>query len=149
MRFNFRGVGRSAGSFEDGEGELEDLRAVVAWARAQRPGAVLWLVGFSFGAWVALRGAAELQASLLLSIAPPVGRSWDFSGITHPNVPWLVIQGEADEVVDAQAVKAWAESLKPPPELVLMPDTSHFFHRKLMDLRGAIKSGVRPYLPAA
>ena len=149
MRFNFRGVGRSAGDFDEGDGELEDLRAVVAWARAQRPGAVLWLAGFSFGAWVALRAAAELQASLLLSIAPPVGRSWDFAGIAHPNVPWLVIQGEADEIVDAQAVKAWAESLKPPPELVLMPDTSHFFHRKLMDLRGAIKSGVRPYLPAA
>ena len=46
-------------------------------------------------------------------------------------------------------MKAWAESLKPPPELVLMPETSHFFHRKLMDLRGAIKSGVRPWLPAA
>lgn len=149
VRFNFRGVGRSAGDFDEGDGELEDLRAVVAWARVQRPGAVLWLAGFSFGAWVALRAAAELQASLLLSIAPPVGRSWDFAGIAHPNVPWLVIQGEADEVVDAQAVKAWAESLKPPPELVLMPDTSHFFHRKLMDLRGAIKSGVRPYLPAA
>ena len=149
VRFNFRGVGRSAGDFDEGDGELEDLRAVVAWARVQRPGAVLWLAGFSFGAWVALRAAADLQASLLLSIAPPVGRSWDFAGIAHPNVPWLVIQGEADEVVDAQAVKAWAESLKPPPELVLMPDTSHFFHRKLMDLRGAIKSGVRPYLPAA
>lgn len=149
VRFNFRGVGRSAGTFDEGEGELEDLRAVVAWAREQRPGAVLWLAGFSFGAWVSLRAAAELRASLLLSIAPPVGRSWDFDGIVHPNVPWLVIQGEADEIVDAQAVKAWAESLKPPPELVLMPDTSHFFHRKLMDLRGAIKSGVRPYLPAA
>ena len=149
VRFNFRGVGRSGGSFDEGDGELEDLRAVVAWARGQRPGAVLWLAGFSFGAWVALRAAAELQASLLLSIAPPVGRSWDFAGIAHPSVPWLVIQGEADEVVDAQAVKAWAEALKPPPELVLMPDTSHFFHRKLMDLRGAIKSGVRPYLPAA
>jgi len=149
VRFNFRGVGRSGGSFDEGDGELEDLRAVVAWARGQRPGAVLWLAGFSFGAWVALRAAAELQASLLLSIAPPVGRSWDFAGLAHPNVPWLVIQGEADEIVDAQAVKAWAESLKPPPELVLMPDTSHFFHRKLMDLRGAIRSGVRPYLPAA
>jgi len=78
-----------------------------------------------------------------------VGRSWDFTEIPHPNCPWLVIQGEADEIVDAKAVKAWADALKPPPELVLMPDTSHFFHRKLMDLRGAIKAGVRPYLPTA
>jgi hypothetical protein len=59
-----------------------------------------------------------------------------------------VIQGEADEIVDADAVKAWAEAQRPAPELVLMPDTSHFFHRKLMDLRGAIKHGVRAHLPA-
>ena len=61
---------------------------------------------------------------------------------------WLVIQGEADEVVDPQAVTSWIEALPEPPQLVRMPDTSHFFHRKLLDLRGAIKHGVRPYLPA-
>jgi alpha/beta superfamily hydrolase len=149
VRFNFRGVGRSEGSFDEGRGEADDLRAVVAWARAQHPGKQLWLAGFSFGAYVSLKMAAELQPALLLSIAPPVGRSWDFSGIEAPACPWLVIQGEADEIVDAQAVKTWAEAQQPPPELVLMPDTSHFFHRKLMDLRGAIKAGVRPYLPAA
>jgi alpha/beta superfamily hydrolase len=149
VRFNFRGVGNSAGEFDEGVGEADDLRAVVAWARARKPGAQLWLAGFSFGAYVSYKVAAELQPGLLLSIAPPVGRSWDFSDIPHPNCPWLVIQGEADEIVDAQAVKAWAEALSPAPELVLMPDTSHFFHRKLMDLRGAIKSGVRPWLSAA
>ena len=149
VRFNFRGVGRSEGRFDEGQGEADDLRAVVAWARAQHPGKTLWLAGFSFGAYVAYRLAADLQPGLLLSIAPPVGRSWDFADIRHPGCPWLVIQGEADEIVDAQAVKAWAEAQRPPPELVLMPDTSHFFHRKLMDLRGAIKAGVRPYLPAA
>jgi alpha/beta superfamily hydrolase len=148
IRFNFRGVGQSAGEFGEGEGESDDLRAVAAWARQQYPDAQLWLAGFSFGAYVTYRNAAALDTGLLLSIAPPVGRSWDFSDIPHPNCPWLMIQGEADEIVDAQAVKAWAESLKPPPELVLMPETSHFFHRKLMDLRGAIKNGVRPYLPA-
>jgi alpha/beta superfamily hydrolase len=76
-----------------------------------------------------------------------VGRSWDFSGITLPGCPWLVVQGEADEVVDPQAVFAWVEALAQPPQLVRMPDTSHFFHRKLIDLRGAIKHGVRPHLP--
>ncbi len=149
VRFNFRGVGRSQGAFDEGRGEADDLRAVVDWARSQYPGSALWLAGFSFGAYVSYKLAAELQPALLLSIAPPAGRSWDFSGIEHPTCPWLVIQGEADEIVDAQAVKAWAEAQRPPPELVLMPDTSHFFHRKLMDLRGAIKAGVRPYLPSA
>jgi alpha/beta superfamily hydrolase len=149
LRFNFRGVGQSEGRFDDGEGELADLRAVAAWARAEHPDKVLWLAGFSFGAWVSLRLANELQAAALVSIAPPVGRSWEFSGIDLPSVPWLVIQGDADEIVEPQAVHDWVASLPRPPELVRMPDTSHFFHRKLMDLRGALKNGVRAWLPGA
>ena len=149
VRFNFRGVGESAGTFDHGDGETDDLQAVVAWVRAQRPDAALWLAGFSFGSYVALRAASIVRPALMLSIAPPVGRSWDFSTISPPDCPWLVIQGDADEIVDPQAVYAWIATLPEPPELVRMPDTSHFFHRKLMDLRGAIKHGVRPFLPAA
>ena len=147
VRFNFRGVGASAGTFDEGDGETDDLIAVAEWVRAQRPDAALWLAGFSFGAYVALRATATLQPSVMVSIAPPVGRSWDFSALTLPTCPWLVIQGEADEVVDPQAVFGWVEAMAQPPQLVRMPDTSHFFHRKLIDLRGAIKHGVRPFLP--
>jgi len=147
VRFNFRGTGASAGTFDEGDGETEDLCAVAAWVRATRPDAALWLAGFSFGAYVSLRASAQLQPALVLSIAPPVGRSWDFDPVVPPTCPWLVIQGEADEVVDPQAVFDWVESLPNPPELVRMPETDHFFHRKLMDLRGAIKHGVRPWLP--
>ena len=148
VRFNFRGTGNSEGSFDDGVGETDDLRTVAAWVRAQRPDAALWLAGFSFGAYVSLRMAAELQPSMLISIAPPVRRSWDFDSLVPPTCPWLVIQGEADEVVDPQAVFDWIDTMRDPPDLVRMPDTGHFFHRKLMDLRGAIKHGVRAYLPA-
>ena len=147
VRFNFRGVGQSAGTFDEGVGEADDLRAVVAWARTQFPSHTVWLAGFSFGAYVSYKCAGELKPGLLLSIAPPVGRSWNFEGIAHPNCPWIVIQGEEDEIVDAQAVKAWVATLRPQPEFVPMSDTSHFFHRKLMDLRGAIKAAVRPWLP--
>ena len=149
VRFNFRGTGNSEGSFDEGVGESDDLRTVAAWVRAQRPDAALWLAGFSFGAYVSLRMAAELQPAMLVSIAPPVGRSWDFDTLVPPTCPWLVIQGEADEVVDPQGVFDWIDAMRDPPDLVRMPDTGHFFHRKLMDLRGAIKQGVRPYLPAA
>lgn len=149
LRFNFRGVGQSEGRFDDGEGEVDDLRAVAAWARDRFPDQALWLAGFSFGAWVSLRAAVELGAAALISIAPPVGRSWDFSGIVLPEGPWLVIQGDADEIVDPQAVYAWLAALPRQPALVRIPDTSHFFHRKLIDLRGAVKNGVRPWLPAA
>ena len=147
VRFNFRGTGQSEGEFDEGEGEVADLKAVAAWVRAKRPLDTLWLAGFSFGAYVALRAAFALQPGLLISIAPPAGR-WDFDKIQTPRMPWLVIQGDADEVVDPQAVYDWLDELKAEAQLVRMPDTSHFFHRKLMDLRGAIKNGVKPYLPA-
>lgn len=151
VRFNFRGVGASAGSFDQGRGEADDLRAMAAWVREQRPGAQLWLAGFSFGSYVTLKCASELKPSMVISIAPPAaGRNWDFSTIVPPECPWLVIQGESDEIVDPQAVYAWLDSLKQlrqPPELVKMPDTSHFFHRRLIDLRGAIKHGIKAYLP--
>lgn len=148
VRFNFRGTGGSEGSFDEGRGELDDLRAVAAWVRAQRPEDTLWLAGFSFGAYVSLQAAEELKPSLLVSVAPPAGR-WDFDTIAMPTMPWLVIQGENDEIVDPQAVYEWLDRANAQAELVRMPDTSHFFHRKLIDLRGAIKHGVRQYLPAA
>jgi len=149
LRFNFRGAGQSEGRFDDGDGELDDLRAVAAWARERHPGKAVWLAGFSFGAYVSLRLAVELRAAALISIAPPVGRSWDFSAIAVPTMPWLVIQGDADEIVDPQAVYAWIAALPRQPQLLRMPDTSHFFHRKLMDLRGALRHGVRDWLPSA
>ena len=152
VRFNFRGTGASHGHFDHGQGESDDLRAVARWVREQRPDAQLWLAGFSFGSYVTIKCAAELKPGMLISIAPPAaGRSWDFSRVTLPDCPWLIIQGDADEVVEPQAVYDWLESIQPklpqPAELVRMPDTSHFFHRRLMDLRGAIKTGIRPYLP--
>ncbi|MBN8742601.1 MAG: alpha/beta hydrolase [Lysobacterales bacterium 69-70] len=146
VRFNFRGVGASAGSYDDGNGETDDLRAVVDWVRRERPDDALWLAGFSFGSYVALRAAAALAPQQLIQIAPPVGR-WAFEKIALPDCPWLIVQGEADEVVDPAAVFAWAANLPKNAQLVRMAETSHFFHRRLMDLRGAVKHGVRDNLP--
>ena len=148
VRFNFRGIGKSAGTFDEGEGESDDLACVVRWARTVRPEVPLWLAGFSFGSYVALRNAKPLDADALITIAPPVGR-WDFDAIELPDCPWLVVQGEEDEVVDPQLVFDWVESLDVSPHLVRMPETSHFFHRRLMDLRGAVKNAMRVYLPKA
>ena len=150
VRVNFRGTGGSAGAFDHGKGEREDLRAVVEWARAGHPGHALWLAGFSFGAYVSLSAAAALRPDALISIAPPVaGRGWEFDDIEIPEVPWLVVQGDADEIVDAQSVYDWIDSLPRKPQLVRMVDTSHFFHRKLIDLRGAIQHEVKAWLPPA
>lgn len=146
VRFNFRGIGQSQGTFDEGIGESDDLGAVVAWARKVRPDHALWLAGFSFGSYVALRSAQALAADALITVAPPVGR-WDFASIELPTCPWLVVQGEDDEVVDPAAVFEWVEGLEDPPHLVRMPETTHFFHRRLLDLRGAVKNGLRAHLP--
>lgn len=148
LRFNFRGVGSSEGTFDRGDGERDDLLAVVDWVEQQRPDAALWLAGFSFGAYVTLRAAHDVQPDALISIAPPVGR-WDFQHMVLPTCPWLLVQGDADEVVDPQAVYAWVDTLKHKPDLVRMYGTSHFFHRKLIDLRGALQHGVKHWLPTA
>ena len=71
----------------------------------------------------------------------------EFAGVLPPPCPWLVVQGEIDDIVDPQAVYDWLERSGASAELIRMPDTSHFFHRKLMDLRGAIKHGVQRYMP--
>ena len=148
VRFNFRGAGNSQGSFDDGRGEVLDLLTVARWALAARSDHALWLAGFSFGSWVALQAARQLPVAQMISIAPPVGRR-DFTGVLPPPCPWLLIQGETDEIVSAPAVFAWAAKQNPAPTVVRMPETGHFFHRRLLDLRGAIKNGVRKNLPPA
>ncbi|HET6431799.1 alpha/beta hydrolase [Dyella sp.] len=146
VRFNFRGTGESAGSYDEGIGEGDDLAAVAQWVHRVRPDDALWLAGFSFGSYVTIRNAARLHAAALVSIAPPAGR-WPFEGFALPDCPWLVVMGEEDEVVEPQAVFDWVDSLEARPELVRMPETGHFFHRRLMDLRGAVKNAVRHWLP--
>jgi len=145
--FNFRGTGASQGTFDDGIGETDDLLAVARWAQHVRPRDALWLAGFSFGSYVAARAAPQLPVRQMISIAPPVGR-WDFSHLASPLCPWLVVQGEADEIVDANAVYTWVAAQPEPPALVRMPETGHFFHGRLLDLRGVIKNSVRSNLPA-
>ncbi len=83
VRFNFRGTGASAGDYDNGDGESDDLAAVVAWVRHVRPDDVLWLAGFSFGSYVTIRNAVKLQAEALISIAPPVGR-WSYETLALP-----------------------------------------------------------------
>ncbi|HVT31568.1 MAG TPA: alpha/beta fold hydrolase [Rhodanobacteraceae bacterium] len=146
VRFNFRGVGRSQGEHDEGRGESDDLAAVAAWVRREKPGAALWLAGFSFGSYVVLRRAPALAPSQVILIAPPVGR-WDFSAIEWPACPVLIVQGDEDDIVDPQAVRDWATRQQPPPTFVRMPETGHFFHRRLIDLRGAVRNAVRDHLP--
>jgi alpha/beta superfamily hydrolase len=142
LRFNFRGVGASEGAYADGVGETEDALAVVAWARRRYPGTDLWLAGFSFGAAVAIRAAAASPCRQLITVAPPVARMASLVADPGPDCPWLLVQGTADEVVQAADVEAWARTRTPQPDLVLLPEVDHFFHGRLTLLRDTIVARV-------
>lgn len=146
LRFNFRGVGQSEGIYDSGSGELDDCLAVLDWVKNSRPHAGLALAGFSFGSWVALKAAEREPPVLMVSIAPPVGFR-DFADVHPPRCPWLAIQGEADEIVDAERVRRWLQAQNPVPEIIMMPDTGHFFHGKLLPLREHVKAFLQG-LPA-
>jgi alpha/beta superfamily hydrolase len=137
VRFNFRGVGASGGAFDEGRGEADDATAVVDWATQRWPGATLTLAGFSFGSFVAFQVATRRPTRQLLTIAPPV-RRFDFATLAVPSAPWVVFQGDRDELVDWNDVVAWTKSVSPPPTVVILPGAEHFFHGRLNDLRDEI-----------
>ncbi len=142
LRFNFRGVGSSAGVYDDGNGETADADAVASYGALRWPGRQLLLAGFSFGAYVALRLALQRGACRLITVAPPVDRM-GFSALGTPNCPWLVVQGDSDEVVDPKRVFAWVKNCNPQPKLVVMPGVGHFFHGHLPLLRQAVIDAIR------
>ena len=146
VRFNFRGVGTSAGTFAHGEGETEDALAVIDWVQRTRPADAVWLAGFSFGAYVALRAAARVAVAGLITVAPAV-QLYDFSVLTRPQCPWLLVQGEADEIVPVDAVRQWLAGIAPPPATCFLPDVGHFFHQRLPDLKAALRDFVPRHLP--
>lgn len=147
VRFNFRGVGASDGEYARGVGETEDALAVLSWVRAHRPHDQLWLAGFSFGGYVALRAASQATVSQLLLVAPPVHLYTELGPPPIPKVSTLVVQGEDDEVVSPAAVKDWIDTLQPRPALRMFPGVGHFFHGRLNDLRVAIQDALRSKVP--
>jgi alpha/beta superfamily hydrolase len=143
LRFNFRGVGNSAGQFDSGNGEVEDMLAVVEYAQQAFGELPLVLSGFSFGGYVAARVAQHLhpQPHRLVLIAPAVGRSVPASenSTRMPHVPHgtLVIHGDKDDVVPFSDALEWARQQHLP--IVLLPDAEHFFHGRLNQIREIVR----------
>ena len=141
LRFNFRGVGASAGAFDQGVGETADADAVAAWGAERWAGRSLVIAGFSFGGYVALRLAQQRLPRCLITIAPAIQ---GFAASTAvPHCPWLVVQGDADELVDPSRVIDWVNTLDPKPRLVVLPGVGHFFHGRLRELRDAVIDAIR------
>jgi len=142
LRFNFRGTEQSDGHFDEGIGELDDALAAIEWMRAHESNGPLWLAGFSFGAAIAVRAAVGNEVDGLISVAPAVSRF--AAGLTsQPECPWLVIQGDEDELVSVDETLDWMNSLEPGPELQIMNGAEHFFHGRLVDLRHAVTGFVQ------
>ena len=141
LRFNFRGTEGSEGEYDAGQGELDDALAAIKWLRERYPGKPLWIGGFSFGAAIGIRAAIEAAPAGLISVAPAVSRF--AAGLEQqPECPWLIVQGDADELVDIEETIAWVDSLAPGPELLVFPGTTHFFHGKLVELREAVTNFI-------
>jgi uncharacterized protein len=137
VRFNFRGVGASQGVYDGGPGEVQDALAAIAWARARWRCEALWLAGFSFGSAVALQSCAVARPAALVTVAPPVGRLL-VDPVAGPDCPWLVVQGDRDELVDFESVKTWIAGYAPPPAFAPMAGAEHFFHGRLGELRSVV-----------
>jgi alpha/beta superfamily hydrolase len=129
LRFNFRGVGSSDGSFTGGPGEREDFTAALDYMAAKYPSLPLWAAGFSFGSWIALEtGAADPRVTVLIGIAPPVTREgYDFSGTRSSTKPKFFVQGEADDICPIQEMWKFYGALPEPKELVVIDAADHLF----------------------
>lgn len=146
VRSNFRGVGASEGTHDEGRGESEDLMRIVEWARAQYGNLSLVLAGFSFGGYVQLRVAQRVVHEKLVLIAPAVGRLDPSIGklehIDKAPSHTLIVHGDEDDVVPLQSVIDWAKPLQLP--IVLLPGAGHFFHGRLMQLKQIVQNACRP-----
>ena len=142
VRFNFRGTEGSEGEYDEGVGEVDDALAALKWMRAEVAEGPIWLAGFSFGAAVALRASVVEPVDGLITVAPAVSRF--ASGMEQqPQCPWLVVQGDQDELVDIEETLAWLNDLEPGPQLAVVPDAEHFFHGRLVDLREIVTNFVQ------
>ena len=129
LRFNFRGVGRSEGTFDGGAGEKGDFTAALDYMARKYPGVPLWAAGFSFGSWIALEtGAVDERVKVLIGIAPPVTKDgYDFSNTLKSAKPKFFVQGEADDICPIQDLWKFYGALPEPKELVVIDGADHLF----------------------
>lgn len=146
LRFNFRGVGRSAGTFSGGPGEKEDFRAALEFMMARYPEVTrIWAAGMSFGAWVAMTaGAEDSHVTALIGIAPPVTH-YDFSPVTTAGKPTFLIHGERDELIPIKEVRKFYAQLHEPKELVVIEDANHLFDGKVSEVGDAIEDLLQDF----
>jgi len=141
LRFNFRGVGGSTGSYEEGIGEREDVVAALDWLEEHYPGLPLVAGGFSFGSMVGLTvGVSDARVGGLIGLGLPIENlNYDFSFLGETAKPVLVVQGENDEFGSGDAVQGALSKLGSHITLVRIAGADHYFNSKLDELRAAVR----------
>lgn len=144
VRFNFRGVGKSEGEFDNGIAESDDVLKIAEWVKEVCPGDDIWLAGFSFGAFVSARASTQMHTAQLISIAPQVSR---FIEDQTPEItcPWVLVQGEKDDVTPAPDLYEWLKTRKNQPKLIKIPEAGHYFHGVLKVLEGQLRDVLLTY----
>jgi uncharacterized protein len=139
LRFNFRGVGRSAGAWDEGRGEMDDFSAAVDFTAARYPDLELWAAGFSFGSYIAMtNGARDDRICALIAVAPPVDR-YDYAPVLASTKPKFIVHGERDELIPLKAVREFYARLQEPKELVEIDRASHLFDGQAGEVGDALE----------
>ncbi|KTD07439.1 alpha/beta hydrolase [Legionella jamestowniensis] len=147
LRFNFRGVGGSEGTFDHGVGESNDMLQLVNQWQQEKGASRILFAGFSFGSYVAYRAACQCEHELLITIAPPV-HHFNYREFQPSPYPWVIIQGDEDDVVPMTLVENFAKNETPSIPMVHFSATGHFFHGKLLELKAKLIDTIRPQVPA-
>jgi alpha/beta superfamily hydrolase len=139
LRFNFRGVGRSAGTHDGGPGEMDDYRAALDVMAGRYPGVPLWAAGFSFGSWIAWNvGLDDPRVTALIGIGLPVDR-FDFGPVRSSPKAKFVIHGELDELISVRDIRRFYAELGEPKELVVIDGADHLFNGKTGEVGEAVE----------
>ena len=139
LRFNFRGVGRSAGTWDNGRGEMDDYRAAVDFVSARYPELELWAAGFSFGSYIAMTaGADDDRMCALIGIAPPVNR-YEYASVKLSTKPKFIVHGESDALIPLKAVREFYARLQDPKELVEIDRANHLFDGQASEVGDALE----------
>lgn len=147
LRFNFRGVGRSQGRFDRGEGELSDAAAALDWLQTYNPNAsACWIAGFSFGAWIGMQLLMRRpEITSFVAVSPPTNM-YDFGFLAPCPASGLVVQGDQDIVVPKETVDKLVNKLSSQPEVYIryevVPGADHFFGDQLDLLKSIVEGYV-------
>ncbi len=143
LRFNFRGVGHSTGTYDEGRGEMDDARFALEFLSRRYPGVPVIIAGFSFGSWVGLRvGTTDDRVQAMIGLGVPA-RMFDGNTLQDCHKPKLFIHGTEDDQAPYPLTKSWFEEVPAPKSLVAIQGADHFFQGRLDEVQGIIVEFVR------